>query len=265
MQRRRSRPPLVAAVLIAVGVLTVPPAHAAEVAMTLSSRAGVQAGGAGLVVQVSMTCTAGLNVDVSTAVTQRQADGSLVRGGGYRSVRCIGATQDVRLPLHSNDPSTGAPGGRPFTARAAFVSVTSSYCDPVTCYTSRVPGTVAVADVVMDAPRFSRSALALTLPATGVLEADGAGAVVRVPYRCTAGVGGHFEARLLQRTPTGSVIGSVDSLGLTCTGADRTGVLAFHAPDGAWRAGSAFFVVGGSACGPTACFTPAAHRVLALR
>jgi len=107
--------------------------------------------------------------------------------------------------------------------------------------------------------------LTVTLPSQARVESAGAGVIVRVPYRCSTGVTSTFSAVLIERTSSTAVTSSGGFEQATCSGLDRTGVLAFHAEAAAWRPGSAFLLLTSDICGNQSCRPGAyAHRTVTL-
>jgi hypothetical protein len=257
-------------VVLAVGFLIASalvgaPAHAADPSIALRPGGALHARGAAIVVEATLTCPAGMDVAIGVRVTQRRADGSLVRGMGQRPVRCTGAAMTRRIAASSADVRfTGLNSGRPFFAGPAFVSASIGLCDEVTCVNVVSSRTVQLANVTLNAAQFSSTSLAVSLPARATLQAAGAGVLVRMPYRCAAGVTGTFELVLIERTSTAAVTSASDGVVATCSGLNRTGIASFHAEAAPWRPGSAFVVLTGGFCGSQGCLTSYAHRTLTL-
>lgn len=255
----QGRPGLVA--LLVVLFTTVggaPAASAADPTLTIREGVGVQARGAGLAFDVAFTCATGGRGgrQIAYTVAQEQADGSVVSAQGVRRISCTGTEQVARLiattvgtfnPYCGEDCGTpGRPTGAPFRAGTATVTAVLSHCEAATgCRTATASRTVQAPAVTLDAARLTTHATA-SLPSTARREADGAGATARLTYRCPAGVRFRVESLLVQRTSAGAVTSSARAEYLpTCTGADQSHVLAFHADAAAWRAGSALLIVDG--------------------
>jgi len=264
-------PRVVRTVIVAVGFLIASvlvgasPANAADPTITLRPGGALHARGAAIVVEATLTCPAGVDIGVSVRVTQRRADGSLVRGLGQRPLRCSGAAITRRVAASSADVRlTGLNSGAPFVAGAAFVTASFGICDEVRCVSAVHSRTVQLAKVRMNAAQFSSASLAVSLPAQATLQASGAGVLVRVPYRCATGFTGSFELTLIERTSTAAVTSAADGVAATCSGLNRTGIASFHADAAAWRPGSAFVVLTGSVCGSQGCLPAYAHRTVTL-
>lgn len=252
---------------VVVGSLVVgmSPAQAADPSVTLRPGGALHARGAAIVVEATVTCPAGLVAGVDVRATQVRADGSLVRGQGARAVSCTGAAITRRIAVSSADLRiNGLTSAPPFTAGAVFATASFSFCDEIRCITATNSRTVQAANVLLDAARFSSSTLVVTLPAQGSVEAAGGGVIVRVPYRCAAGLTASFNAVLVERTSAAAVTSAAANEQVPCSGLDRTRILAFHAEAAAWRTGSAFVVLGGDVCGTQGCRPVYAHRTLTL-
>jgi hypothetical protein len=249
-------------VLLGAVLVGVPPAIAVEPTLSIRARAALHARGAAVVVEATETCPVGEMLALNAEVTQRLPDGSLIGGSGHRGVPCTGAPQTTRIAVPS--AHTVQRGGQPFMTGPAFVTVSSSFCDPG-CRTRVAARTVQGAAFTMNVARFTNSGLTLTLPPSASLEASGAGTIVRVPYRCTADMQGIFEARLLQRTSANAVTENIVNRTFVCSGINRTGVFAFHAISAAWVPGPAFLMLHGGICDDQRCDDGVyAHRSLTV-
>jgi len=213
-----------------------------------------------------LTCPAGLVVGVDVRVTQSAAGGSLVRGQGGRAVSCTGTAITRRIAVSSADARiTGATSAPPFKAGAAFVTATFFVCDEVRCVSAAHSRTVQAANVVLNAARFSTPAVVVTLPPQARVQAAGAGVIVRVPYRCSAGLTLSFSAVFIERTSSTAVTSTPIFELATCSGLGTTRFMAFHADAAAWRPGSAFMILNGEICGTRECRSGTyAHRTLTL-
>ncbi len=237
-------------------------AGAADVHVTVLQTGGLHARGAGMAVQVSVTCSPGEVGFVDVLASQRVSQTAVYSGSSTTPVRCDGSAHRMRVGVVPRDPNTGSLTG-PFKVGPAFVTATLSVCAG-TCASSRDTRTVDVQAITLNTPWFVNPTLAVHLPDRGTVAARGAGAVVRISYRCSTGAAGTFSATLVQRTPTDTLISATAQLGATCDGRDRTGVLGFHAPGVPWHAGPVFVLLTGSFCGDQGCFDPRALRTLSL-
>lgn len=258
---------LVGLLLVAGTVLSgATPAHAADPGLDLREAGALQARGAGIAVEVVVTCPPGGVFGLSGRATQRRVDGSIVTGYGDRVVACTGTARVARLTLSTASPYAGISRAAPFRAGAAFVTVDTGVCDALGCRTVSSSRAVQVPARLLDAPRVTGSELVAALPGSATLEAGGAGVLVRVPYRCPAGSRGDLEAALEQRTSRAAVTSASATTSLTCDGTQRSAVLALHAVAAAWRTGVAVVGARGSLCRTdgSECRNHYAQRVVAV-
>lgn len=246
-------------------------AVAAEASVRISE-AGIQARGAGLVVEVSVVCPAGSTSGGTTVtVSQAHADKTMTFGSGSGGARCTGAPQVARVVVLPFDPSLGERSGAPFRSGVAFVSAKHSYaCLPFSSHTCSVvesARTVELRAVGMNSRHSSRPnvewPLKFTLLGNASLQAGGAGVAVRFRYRCTAGFVGFLSASLWQRTTADAVTGAPSSFRPDCSGAEQTGVLVFRAQRSAFETGVAFVELMGDVC-MEECFGGRAHRTVSV-
>jgi hypothetical protein len=251
--------------LVASVAVGISPASAADPTITVRPGGALHARGAAVVIQATVSCPAGALITVSARATQRKADGSLVRGFAQRPVRCTGAAITRRIAVSSADIRfTGSNSGAPFVIGAVFATASFQMCDDVRCVTAVHSRTVQAANVLLNAAQFTSASLVASLPAQAALQASGAGVLIRVPYRCAAGLTATIDLVLIERTSTAAVTSSFDGVEAPCSGLNRTAVVTFHADVAAWRPGSAFAVLGGQVCGGQGCQPAYAHRTLAL-
>lgn len=251
---------LVTVLAVIVGTLLLPAATTAQAALSsvrVLPEAGIQARGVAAVVQVVHTCSPGSSGSLWVTVSQKQPDGSVIQGGGGATVSgglCVASPQRIRLAVVAVDPSTGQVQSG-FRQGEAFVTATTSFCDPSSCENRTDARTVTVGPAVLDRTTFSPEGASAQIPSVVRIEAGGAGAVARVPYTCTPGRQVTLGAVLLERLPDGTrvLVGST-STRVDCTGSTRTAVLGFHPSGGAaWVPGSALLVVDLLSCGPEQC------------
>lgn len=248
------------------GVLLVAPlvglASAASTNVTLLSTAGLHARGAGIAVQVSVACSSGASGFVDVVLSQRVSPTRVQSGSSSAAVVCDGAAHRVRIGIVPRDPNTGALGS-PFHVGPAFVTTNVNVCTDV-CVNDRDAGTVDVQSIILNKERSSSANVTVKLPASGRVEARGAGAIVRLPYRCSRGTSGTFFATLVQRTPTDTLISATAQVTPTCDGQDHAGLLAFHAPGEPWHRGPVFVTLTGTLCATAGCSDARALRTLTL-
>jgi hypothetical protein len=260
-------------VLIGTTLVATPPAAAAEMRVALRADGAVQARGAALVVVTTVTCDPGaFRVRLDIRVTQRLSDGKLVHGsGGADRVSCTGSPESLRIAIRAAGEPSGFPSSAPpFAATSAFVSASLRDCDQG-CDGPSASRTVKLA---RDVPTFSRPRSATRQSriyldaATATVEAGGAGATVRVPYKCyPTGTSESLSVVLLQRTSLDTVTSSIIFPGWPCTGVKRVGVAVFHAEADLWRQGPAYLIVSGEFCtfpGSEDCDRPYAHTTVTV-
>ena len=257
----------VAIVLLGL-VVSAGPASAMSVRITIYEKAGLAAGGAGVVLSVSISCSQPASGTLSYRATQKSSDGSIASAAAERRVSCSGTRQFLRLPATTVDPFSDPRTGRSLQTGSMFASVTADVCDRdlAQCATTRAARSVVVTHVTLDAPTYSRLGMVVALPASASLEAGGAGVTMRIDYTCPAGGNGGVSADLQQRVSPTTVVGGQDGLQMQCDGTARTAVLALHASRAAaWRAGKAFIIVSGAWCNPESCLQYAfLHRTVTV-
>lgn len=199
-------------------------------------------GGGGMVlVSLDVRCTAGGESGgsyVGVRISQVGGPFGTVFGEAASQATCTGAKETVQVAVA---------GYAPFELGEAFASAEIQVCE-FECQSGEDARTVKVTPGVDEIRRYRSPDLTYQLPRTAELQAGGAGAVVLVPYTCSPGVIGGFEAVLAQSSPDGYTSAAGDSSQLTCTDSNRTGVLAFHATGSGWSPGSAFLFVDGYVC-----------------
>jgi hypothetical protein len=239
--------------LIGVSVATIAPAQAVTGGASLSAQAGLTASGAGLTLQLTVTCPKGTSFTAIGTVTQRVSSTASATGtGDAASKACSGAAQTQRIGVPAS-PREGSAAARPFIVSSAFVTVSVGFCDQQSCVTRKLARSVSVVALTLNQSTYSSPDFTISLPSTGTVEAQGAGAIIRVPYRCAPNTAGLFSATLSERTGA-YVYTGVDSAEVTCNSATQTGVLAFHADGAFWHAGPVFVrVLLDSFCGPPFC------------
>lgn len=238
-----------------VVALALPSAGNAQVSLTFGvlPKASLKARGAGLVVRVHGSCPTlfGNAGGVSVTVAQRVSDTLVVRASSGSSIPCDGNSHRRRIAVI---PSTD-----PFRLGSAFVKAIFVTCSEFSCPQTPASRTVTVENETIDASRFTHPNLTFTILSSGTVEADGAGAQVRVRYRCTSSIGDtaservEFSATLAQRTSTNQVIRKNSSTEqFVCDDREepieRVARVGLVAPRFPWREGPAFFQMSGRIC-----------------
>ncbi len=235
------------AALVGISAAAEGSAQAVTQSMSISSQAGVTASGAGLTLQLNVNCPKGATFSTNASVTQRFSSTEAATGSGASIARpCTGTAQTQRVGIAATK--------RPFIVGPAFVSTTAAICDDqYNCVPLKAARTVSAVSLTLNQANYTSGGFSLGLPPTGTVEAKGAGALVRVPYRCDPGTFGDFTGRLVERT-AGYVYTGQDYFSVECTSSNRTGVLAFHAVGPFWHAGPVFVLVDANyLCTPTVC------------
>jgi hypothetical protein len=242
---------LVALVGLALAAVATP-AEAVSGSVQLLPQAGLHAKGAGVTLQLTLTCPKGDIYSVGSTVTQRLSETTSATGSGPSGANgtCSGSPQALRDGLLAGDPTgTNTALPNPFVLGAAFASTRVTICDAnQTCLTRKAARTVQVQAVILNKSFSNNSSLSTSIPPQGKIEARGAGAVIVLPYRCSKGLTGSLSLVLGQRTSRGVMTSSDDTGTLDCDATGKTGVVAFHAPRPFWQAGSAFAVLNGFLC-----------------
>ena len=239
------------------------PAHAGVDADTAGSQvkiakpAGLYGEGAVILVDVSFRCAGDADEGyVYLRVSQVDGPYGTVYGEGWASVICTGAPDTV---------SVAVPGYSTFADGQAFATAELQTCSDFECSTTESAREVKVVPGTREDPSYRSDELTYRLPKTAEIQAEGAGAIVLVPYTCDAGLMGQFEASLAQATADGFVETSGDSSEMRCSATSRTGILAFHAYTTGWEPGDAFLLVNGYACEPDGpCTNGATYRTTKL-
>jgi hypothetical protein len=169
------------------------------------------------------------------------------------------------VALTAQDFGTGE-GSKPFRVGSVFVTATLQECDFETCETTAASRTVRLADVALGVPTFTSARFSLRLPSSASLEADGAGAMIRVTYSCPGNERVFLNLSLHQRTPAGVTSAGTDGRH-RCPGLNKTAVAAFHAEAFPWIRGPAYVILNGQACldpDNQDCAPAYAHRLLTV-
>jgi hypothetical protein len=259
---------LLLASVIGLGLLTVMgPAQAASGTVSVLPQASLNANGAGVTLQLSLTCPAGSTFSTTASLTQRISRTAAANGSGSSAPdSCSGTPQSVRVGVGGGLSTTSAP---PFILNTAFTSVTVQICDDPndfsSCVTQRVSRTVQLRALGLSKPAFSTPNFSVTLPGQATVEARGAGAIVKVPYQCTSTVQGTLALMLSQRVGK-TVLSGFDNVQVVCDSSAQTGVMSFQASGPFWHTGAAFVLLSESQlCDESNCsFGGIAFRTLNL-
>jgi hypothetical protein len=201
---------------------------------------GIYGGGAALVLDLEFKCAPGaLEAWVNIRVTQVAGPFGTVSGEGSVPVTCSGVTET--LPVAIAGYAIFGPG-------VAFASADLQVCTGFECASTKTAREITLVPGTREVRSYHSRDLTYRLPQLGEIQADGAGAVVLVPYTCAAGLYGAFDAILAQASPEGFNNTSNDYADLRCTATSRAGILAFHANGSGWIAGKAFILVNGVTC-----------------
>jgi len=263
---RKAQSSIIACCVLAGALLVgAPPAYAADSTVTVRADGAVRARGAAIVVVVNVTCSGSAEFppSLSLRATQRLADGTLLRGSGHAPDVCTGSP--TRVALTAQDFGTGE-GLKPFRVGSVFVTATLQECGFETCETTAASRTVRLADVALGVPTYTSARFSLRLPSSASLEADGAGAIIRVTYSCPGDERVFLNLSLHQRTSARVTSAGTDGRH-RCPGLNKTAVAAFHAEAFPWIRGPAYVILNGQACldpDNQDCATAYAHRLLTV-